>query len=383
MGQLARFGVMAHAACSAEEALRLLRVAAGTGDGYELALLDYQMPNCDGEELGQIICSDTALQSTRLVLLTSSGQRNDAYRFAELGFAGYLLKPVTQRDLMQCLMLAFAAPAESWHLHTQTIVTNSTLQCRRGRDGYRILLAEDNAVNQKVACRIMQKLGFRVDVVADGRAAVEAWKTGRYDLILMDCQMPELDGYEATRAIRALESGNRHIPIVALTAHAMKGSDEVCKSAGMDEHLTKPIERDRLEACLDRFLCAEPIAGSESGVIAANAHPVPVDWPALLKSVDGDEKFAQELGILFVENGRHSMEGIASAIELQDYARLGEHAHGIKGAGASLQASAASAAAGRLEDAARRLHISQIPRLEAELRAEMARASDYLNARAA
>src|ERR1700723_1201127 len=267
MGQLARFGVMAHAACSAEEALRLLRVAAGTGDGYELALLDYQMPNCDGEELGQIICSDTALQSTRLVLLTSSGQRNDAYRFAELGFAGYLLKPVTQRDLMQCLMLAFAAPAESWHLHTQTIVTNSTLQCRRGRDGYRILLAEDNAVNQKVACRIMQKLGFRVDVVADGRAAVEAWKTGRYDLILMDCQMPELDGYEATRAIRALESGNRHIPIVALTAHAMKGSDEVCKSAGMDEHLTKPIERERLEACLDRFLCADSIAGSELGIL--------------------------------------------------------------------------------------------------------------------
>jgi len=380
MGQLARFGVAAHSACSAEEALAMLRAAAGTGDGYELALLDYQMPNCDGEELGQIICSDAALHSTRLVLLTSSGQRNDAYRFAKLGFAGYLLKPVTESDLMQCLMLAFAAPAESWHLHTQPIVTNATLQSQRGRDGYRILLAEDNAVNQKVACRILQKIGFRVDVVADGRAAVEAWKTGRYDLILMDCQMPELDGYEATRAIRALENGDRRIPIVALTAHAIKGSDEACKSAGMDEHLTKPIERERLEACLDRFLCAEPIAGSASEVISADAHPVPVDWPALLKSVDGDEKFAQELGILFVENGRQSMAGIASAIELQDYARLGEHAHGIKGAGASLQASAASAAAGRLENAARQLHISQIPRLEAELRAEMARASDYLNA---
>jgi two-component system, sensor histidine kinase and response regulator len=383
IGQLARFGVAAHSACSAEEALALLRVAAGTGNGYELALLDYQMPDCDGEELGQIIYNDAALKSTRLVLLTSSGQRNDAYRFAKLGFAGYLLKPVTQSDLMQCLMLAFAAPAESWHLHTQPIVTNATLQFQRGREDYRILLAEDNAVNQKVACRILQKLGFRVDVVADGRAAVEAWKTGRYDLILMDCQMPELDGYEATRAIRALEQGDRRIPIVALTAHAMKGSDEACRRAGMDEHLTKPIDRERLEACLDRFLCAESIAGSALPVVEADGDTLPVDWLALLNSVDGDEKFAQELGMLFVENGRQSMEGIASAMELRDYARLGEHAHGIKGAGASLQASAASAAAGRLEDAARQLHISQIPRLEAELRAEMDRALNYLNARVA
>ena len=383
IGQMARCGVAAHSACSAEEALAMLRVAAGTGHGYELALLDYQMPNCDGEELGQIIYNDAALQSTRLVLLTSSGQRNDAHRFAKLGFAGYLLKPVTQSDLVQCLMLAFAAPAESWHLHTQTIVTNATLQSQRGRGDYRILLAEDNAVNQKVACRIMQKLGYRVDVVPDGRAAVEAWKTGRYDLILMDCQMPELDGYEATRAIRALEHGDRRIPIVALTAHAMKGSDEVCKSAGMDEHLTKPIERERLEACLDRFLCADSIGGSALGAIATNKDPVPVDWPALLISVDGDEEFAQELGVLFVENGRHSMEGIASAIQLQDYARLGELAHGIKGAGASMQASAASATAGRLEHAAKQLHISQIPQLEAELRAEMARATNYLHARVA
>jgi two-component system sensor histidine kinase/response regulator len=383
VGQMARCGVAARSACSAQEALALLRDAAGTGHSYELALLDHQMPFCDGEELGQIICNDAALQSTRLVLLTSSGQRNDAYRFAKLGFAGYLLKPVTQSDLMQCLMLAFAAPAESWHLHTQPIVTNATLQSQRGREAYRILLAEDNVVNQKVACRILQKLGFRVDVVADGRAAVQAWETGRYDLILMDCQMPELDGYEATRAIRALEHGDRRIPIVALTAHAMKGSDELCKSAGMDAHLTKPIERERLETCLEEFLHAEAVAGSAVQANESSEDTVPVNWPALLNALDGDEKFAQELGVLFVENGLHSLKEIASAIELQDYARLGEHAHGIKGAGATLQASAASAAAGRLEDAARQLQISQIPRLVSELREEMARASDFLHTRVA
>jgi two-component system sensor histidine kinase/response regulator len=269
MGQMARCGISAQSAGSAQEALGLLRNAAGAGNGFELALLDHQMPDGDGEELGQMICNDAALRSTRLVLLTSSGQRSDAYRFAKLGFAGYLLKPVTQGDLIRCLMLAFAAPAESWHLQSQPIVTNAALQSQRGLDDYRILLAEDNAVNQKVACRVLQKLGFRVDVVADGRAAVEAWKTGRYDLILMDCQMPELDGYEASRAIRALEQGDRRIPIVALTAHAMKGADEECQNAGMDAHLTKPIERGRLEACLDRFLAAESVAGSISASAAS------------------------------------------------------------------------------------------------------------------
>lgn len=265
VAQMASCGVEAQSACSAEEALALLRGAAGSGQCCELALLDHQMPGCDGEQLGQIIRADAALQSTRLVLLTSSGTRNDAYRFAKLGFAGHLLKPVTQQNLMRCLMLAFAAPAESWHLQSQPIVTNLTLQSRRGRDDCRILLAEDNPVNQKVACRIIQKLGFRIDVVGDGRAAVDAWKTGRYDLILMDCQMPEMDGYEATRMIRTLEPGGTRIPIVALTAHAMKGADELCKSAGMDEHLTKPIQQKRLEACLDGFLCAEGVAESAFG----------------------------------------------------------------------------------------------------------------------
>src|SRR5687767_10000026 len=135
---------------------------------------------------------------------------------------GYLLKPVTQRDLTDCLMLILSQDAEVWHLQSQPIVTRHALRAQRARTKNRILLAEDNLVNQKVATKILEKLDYRVDVVADGKTAVAAWQTGRYNLILMDCQMPELDGYEATREIRRLENGAQHIPIVALTAHAMK-----------------------------------------------------------------------------------------------------------------------------------------------------------------
>jgi CheY-like chemotaxis protein len=134
-----------------------------------------------------------------------------------------------------------------------TVARQPMLGASRG-EKHRILLAEDNAVNEKVACRTLEKLGYRVDAVRNGRDAVTAWETGRYDLILMDCQMPVLDGYEATREIRSRESGGRRTPIVALTAHAMKDDDLKCKAAGMDDYITKPIDRERLDSCLDRHL---------------------------------------------------------------------------------------------------------------------------------
>jgi two-component system sensor histidine kinase/response regulator len=144
--------------------------------------------------------------------------------------------------------------AEDWRLATQPIVTRHALRSQRMREGHHILLAEDNVVNQKVACRILEKLGLRVDVAGDGQAAFAAWQTGRYDLILMDCQMPIMDGYETTRKIRQHETADKHIPIIALTAHAMKGADNECRAAGMDDYLSKPIDRDQLQKSLTRWL---------------------------------------------------------------------------------------------------------------------------------
>jgi signal transduction histidine kinase/DNA-binding response OmpR family regulator len=250
-GQLRRLGMESVCVNSATDALAVMSAELETKP-FEVALIDHQMPECDGAELGRRInAADSLLKSTRLVLLTSSGQKSDVIRFEELGFAGFLLKPVALRELAACLETVLSGKAEDWHSRTQGIVTKPvpTLGVKKRR----ILLAEDNPVNEKVATHTLRRLGYEVHAVANGQAAVAAWRDGRYDLILMDCQMPILDGYEATREIRALEAGQRHIPIVALTAHAMKDDDVKCMAAGMDHHLTKPLDRERLQACLDQY----------------------------------------------------------------------------------------------------------------------------------
>ena len=258
MGQLSLCGMDPLCASSADEALSQMRHAAAAGRPFEVALLDHQMPGVDGASLGQTILGEAELRATRLILLTSSGQRGEGRLFGELGFAGYLLKPITQRDLTDCLMMVLGVRAETWSMRSQPMITRHALVSQRSRDSHRILVAEDNVVNQKVACRILEKLGLRADVAADGEAAFRAWSSGRYDLILMDCQMPIMDGYEATRKIRAREGAAEHIPIIALTAHAMKGADSECLSAGMDDYLSKPIDRERLRETLQRWLDDEP-----------------------------------------------------------------------------------------------------------------------------
>jgi two-component system, sensor histidine kinase and response regulator len=254
LGQLSLCGMDAVCASSAEEALSLMRIAATSGRAFEVALIDHQMPGCDGATLGKTILAEPELRGARLILLTSSGQRGDGRLFSELGFAGYLLKPVTHRDLTDCLMMVLGTQAEGWRTATQPIVTRHALRSQRHREAHHILLAEDNVVNQKVACRILEKLGYRVDVAGDGQAAFEAWQSGRYHAILMDCQMPVMDGYETTRKIREHEVDGKHVPIIALTAHAMKGADNECRVAGMDDYLSKPIDREQLQKALNRWL---------------------------------------------------------------------------------------------------------------------------------
>ncbi len=382
-GQLLLCGVEPLFAASAEEALTLLRQAVAAGRPFDAALLDHQMPDCDGAELGRIIIRDEALKSTRLVLLTSSGQRGDGRVFADIGFAGYLMKPVTLRDLIESLMLVLESPAEAWHMRSQPLITREALQAQRTKAHNRVLLAEDNLVNQKVARRLLEKLGHRVDVALDGNAAVAAWRTGKFDLILMDCQMPHLDGYAAARQIRVYEGGSRHIPIIALTAHAMKGDAEKCFAAGMDAYLTKPIDRVELDACMERFLPSPSIAAEGGNERQPPAAEFPVDWKVLLESIDGDETFARSVVTVFAASGDLALATMATALSVADYPALGHSAHALKGASAAVFAEAASAAAGELEDACGGGEADHIALLASNLRVELTRTIQYLQTKVA
>ncbi|HEY0684851.1 MAG TPA: response regulator [Steroidobacter sp.] len=383
-GQLKLCGMEPVGARSASEALTLMSDACEAGRPFAVAFLDHQMPDCDGAELGRIIIADERLKSTRLVLLTSSGQRGDGHQFAELGFAGYLLKPVSQRDLVDCLLIVLAADAEEWHTQTQTIVTRHDLRARRGREKRCVLIADDNAVNQKVARRMLEKLGYRAEAVNNGKEALAAWETGRFDLILMDCQMPILDGYETTREIRRREGGGQHIPIVALTADAMKGADEECRAAGMDDYIPKPINRERLDACLDRLL-ADKAAARRDQAEASRAFDgeAPIDLVALAVLADGDREFERELVDTFMSHGASTLDAILQALADNDIAAVQRSAHTLRGASANMQAAAVHLAAERLESAARAGDSGSLARLTEALRHEMQHAIAYLRARGA
>ncbi len=232
-------------------ALDRLRAAALQNDPYRVALLDMMMPGMDGEELGSRVASDPVLSATQLVMLTSIGLRGDLRRLDPEPFAAYLTKPVRQSQLYDCLraVVGRVTSAEP-RVAVFSPATPDTLNAR-----LRILVAEDNRVNQKVAMRMLEHMGHRVDVVANGLEALAALRAMPYDMVLMDVQMPEMDGFEATRRIRDPETGisNPRIPIIAMTAHAMKGDRERCLDAGMDGYVSKPVEPAALREAIEEL----------------------------------------------------------------------------------------------------------------------------------
>ncbi len=243
------------AASGPGEALSMLRSAAENGLPYHAAIVDFMMPEMDGEALGREIKADKALKETALVMVTSWGLRGDAVRVKEIGFAAYLVKPIKQSQLLDCLLTVLGGPRSSRKDDKKhTLVTRHTLADAKHKG--RILLVEDNPVNQKLAVRLIGKTGIDADTVVNGKEAVKALEMVSYDLVFMDVQMPEMDGYEATRIIRDPGSNvrNHDVPIVAMTAHAMKGDREKCIEAGMDDYISKPIRPEKLGQMMDKYL---------------------------------------------------------------------------------------------------------------------------------
>ncbi len=262
---LVSWGVRNDACGSAEEALLLLREAREAGDPYHIAILDQQMPGMDGETLGRLIKDHPLLKDTILVMLTSWGQPGDAPRMKQAGFAAYLAKPLRQAQLRDALSTVWGAyqrarPVELVTRHTLAesraggpVRAAATSSAAQPVFQARILVVEDNAVNQKVAVRMLEKLGCRADLAANGREAVDMAGMLPYDLVLMDCQMPVMDGYEATRQIRERQIQGARLPIVAMTANALEGDRERCLDAGMDDYIAKPVIKSELVRVLRRY----------------------------------------------------------------------------------------------------------------------------------
>ncbi len=266
---LAGWSVRATASSGAREALAELSRAAAEGDRYELAILDYHMPEMDGLQLARSIREHPALRSTKLVLLTSSARRGDTRVARGSGIDGFLTKPVKTSALYDCLAAVLArGPATA----TAPMVTTYTLAATSAAQRQRMLVVDDSAVNQRVATRMLENMGHRVDVASNGREAVAAVQNEAYAAVLMDCQMPEMDGFEATMAIRRTERGGKRIPIIAMTAGAMKGDEEKCIASGMDAYISKPVDPDRLSDVLSRWIAGDSGEGaSPEDAVRSNA----------------------------------------------------------------------------------------------------------------
>ena len=260
-----QWGLRSATASDGYEAFALLKGAAAQGEPFDVAILDLQMPRMNGLELAQSIKSDPQLTATPLVLLTSMGVRGQAEQAKQVGIAAYLPKPVHRADLYDCLTMIVDRPDHSspdvlevgaTSRPRDVLVTRHVIKEAARAARARILVAEDNIVNQKITVRHLEKLGYRADVVANGLEAVEAVARIRYALVLMDCQMPELDGWEATAMIRKEEGarGSHRLPIIAITANAMPGDRERCRKAGMDDYLAKPVTLEEIRVVLARWI---------------------------------------------------------------------------------------------------------------------------------
>lgn len=328
---------------SGAKAIVTLGEAEGLGRKFPLILLDAQMPEMDGFALAEAIKRNPHWRSATIMMLSSAGQRGDAMRCRELGISAYLTKPVRKEELLDAILTALGSRASA----DRTLVTRHSLRESRGR--LRILLAEDNSVNQLVALRLLEKYGHSVTVAANGRKALELLEKNAFDVILMDVQMPEMDGWEATKKIREKEKSiGGHIPIIAMTAHAMKGDEERCLAAGMDRYLTKPLRTKDLLATLEEFMKQDT---SEPAIDLRDKGPVPdaIDFDSALERLDGDRDLFDELTHVFEQECPKVIEAMRHAIATRDAKALEQQAHTLKGSSANLGAFAVSHAAAEIE----------------------------------
>ena len=352
--QLVHAGYSVTTVGSGFAALDELQNAIASNHQFDMVITDFQMPDMDGAMLGERIIAMRGLGNTRLVMLTSLDRHGDTPRLAALGFAAYLTKPVRVRELIDAVARVMSGGPRQWQMETQPMITLNMLTQPQALQRFagHVLLVEDNFVNQKVAVRFLERLGCTVEVAGNGAEGVAACKERQFDIVLMDLQMPVMDGMTATRKIRDWEISG-HTPIIALTANAMTGDRELCEAAGMDGYLTKPIEVERLRNILTKFGLEKPAAAAADEAAAESNQPrgpaAPVDLREFQKLTDGDQAFAQELAAAFILSGEQQLAEIAGALAQSRRAEVAKAAHKLKGACANIHANALKSFAERME----------------------------------
>ncbi|MBK9926893.1 MAG: PAS domain S-box protein [Anaerolineales bacterium] len=402
---------------SGAKALEVLRNAHRKGDPYHFVLLDMQMPGMDGEQLARAIKSDPSIKNVKILILTSMGQRGDVGRLEALGVSGYLLKPVKQQMLFDAVIAVWNNPEEE----SSNLVTRHTLSETR-KLGLRLLLAEDNTINQKLAMVLLQKAGYSVDAVGNGAQAFEKAKANQYSAILMDVQMPELDGLEATHLIREWEKDTgQHIPIIAMTAHAMAGDRERCLDAGMDDYVSKPLDPKVLFSALDRWtqsnsnMMDEPLDtvqdysasvqlvstemdaglfGEEDIISSASnddrkpapvfqsvsvADDLPVNFDDALFRFGGDRDFMMEMFKEYLDHLPGRLNELQVALKAGDIGSIARLAHNLKGISLNFSVNPLANVALALEEIGKREDITHAPELISQLDVEIRRLEKYLS----
>lgn len=375
---LSGLGMTVDEADGALGAMEKLRQQAAIAAPYHLVILERQLPEMDGEALGHQIKADPLLQNTHLMMMTTLDQHEEARRALESGFSAYLVKPVKQSRLLDGVLSILdntISPLKTDSFARYLFPDSQPPQeLNQPPLKLKILLVEDNVVNQKVTLNQLKSLGYTADVAANGQEALQMLDHIPYDVVFMDCQMPVLDGYSTTQAIRRLEGHDRRIVIIALTANALREDRVRCIHAGMDDYLSKPILKDKLATKLNYWshvLSAQPtcpaqmpelssVPSEETFCEMSLSHSpcsAPIDWAILQQICDGDQEFALELLRVFAEDTQSHLAILKEAIATHDFQVIEQQAHRLKGASANVGITSMQAIATELELQARRSNL--------------------------
>ena len=373
--QLSAWGLRVEESADGAAALQMLSQASAEGDPFQTAIVDMQMPGMDGTTLARAIKADASLKETRLILLTSLGRTGSSQDMAQIGFAACLTKPARKADLLRAL-------AENWSAESLQVPKR---QQKMRRGAVRILLAEDNIINQQVASAMLEKLGYQADMAANGEEALKVLANSAYDLVLMDVQMPVMDGMTATREIRKRElagsgdpagSFSSHLPIIAMTANAVQGDREDCLKVGMDDYLQKPVSLQGLEDMLEKWLPQEAAEnetvdagllnksgeGASSAALGKDglsdghdksdaAAPEVAVWDraVLLERMSGDEELEKRMLGSFLTYMPQQIVALRKIVESEDVVAATRQSHSIKGAAANVGGEAMRLVAAAME----------------------------------